>query len=154
MDKHTQTIRQQQATNWLSLFDHFVGLAFKGLRASVIFLWFCISRCFVTMFNSCLATGFLLYPLKTSENLWGSGDFTKYKEQVILKTSDMKWVNCYNASLGFLLSVALHKKKWSFPLGFSSVSWKKLYFFVQCRLLYRFASTIRSDSISDLTKFM
>ena len=134
MDKHTQTIRQQQATNWLSLFDHFVGLAFKGLRASVIFLWFCISRCFVTMFNSCLATGFLLYPLKTSENLWGSGDFTKYKEQVILKTSDMKWVNCYNASLGFLLSVALHKKM-KFPIRIF-FSFLQTLFFVQCRLVY------------------
>ena len=134
MDKHTQTIRRQQATNWLSLFDHFVGLAFKGLRASVIFLWFCISRCFVTMFNSCLATGFLLYPLKTLENLWGSGDFTKYKEQVIWKTSDMKWVNCYNASLGFLLSVALHKKmKFSIRIFFSFL---QTLFFVQCRLVY------------------
>ena len=134
MDKHTQTIRQQQATNWLSLFDHFVGLAFKGLRASVIFLWFCISRCFVTMFNSCLATGFLLYPLKTLENLWGSGDFTKYKEQVIWKTSDMKWVNCYNASLGFLLSVALHKKM-KFPIRIF-FSFLQTLFFVQCRLVY------------------
>ena len=117
MDKHTQTIRRQQATNWLSLFDHFVGLAFKGLRASVIFLWFCISSCFVTMFNSCLATG-----------------FSKYKEQVILKTSDMKWVNCYNASLGFLLSVALHKKmKFSIRIFFSFL---QTLFFVQCRLVY------------------
>ena len=31
MVKHTQTIRRQQPTNCLSLFDHFVGLALKGL---------------------------------------------------------------------------------------------------------------------------
>ena len=28
----TQTIRQEQPTNFLSVFDHFVGLALKGLR--------------------------------------------------------------------------------------------------------------------------
>ena len=32
MVKHSQTIRRQQPTNYLSLFDHFVGLAFKGLK--------------------------------------------------------------------------------------------------------------------------
>ena len=31
MVKHTQIIRRQQATNCLSVFDHFVGLALKGL---------------------------------------------------------------------------------------------------------------------------
>ena len=31
MVKHTQTIRQQQPTISLSVFDHFVKLAFKGL---------------------------------------------------------------------------------------------------------------------------
>ena len=32
MIKHTQRIRWQQPTNSLSVFDHFVGLAFKGIR--------------------------------------------------------------------------------------------------------------------------
>ena len=32
MVKHTQTIRQQKPTNCLSVFDHFVGLALKGLK--------------------------------------------------------------------------------------------------------------------------
>ena len=32
MVKHTQTIRQQKPTNCLSVTDHFVGLALKGLR--------------------------------------------------------------------------------------------------------------------------
>ena len=32
MAKHTQTIRRQQSTNGLSVFDHFVGLALKGLN--------------------------------------------------------------------------------------------------------------------------
>ena len=31
MVKQTQTIRRQQPTNCLSVFDHFVGLALKGL---------------------------------------------------------------------------------------------------------------------------
>ena len=35
MVKHTQTIRRQQATNYLSVFDHFVGLTLKGLNASI-----------------------------------------------------------------------------------------------------------------------
>ena len=32
MIKHTQTIRQLLPTNCLSVFDHFVGLALKGLK--------------------------------------------------------------------------------------------------------------------------
>ena len=31
MIEHTQTIRRQQPTNCLSVYDHFVGLEFKGL---------------------------------------------------------------------------------------------------------------------------
>ena len=34
MVKHTQTIRRQEPTNCLSVFDHFVGLALNGLRAA------------------------------------------------------------------------------------------------------------------------
>ena len=33
MVKHTQTIRRQIADEFLSVFDHFVILAFKGLRS-------------------------------------------------------------------------------------------------------------------------
>ena len=33
MIKHTQAIRRQQPTNYLSVFDHFVKLALKGLMA-------------------------------------------------------------------------------------------------------------------------
>ena len=32
MVKHSQTIRRQKLTNYLSVFDHFVGLMRKGLR--------------------------------------------------------------------------------------------------------------------------
>ena len=32
MVKHTQTIRRQEPTNCLVVFDRFVGLAFKGLK--------------------------------------------------------------------------------------------------------------------------
>ena len=31
MVKHTQTIRRQKTTNYLSVFDHFLGFALKGL---------------------------------------------------------------------------------------------------------------------------
>ena len=34
MDKHAQTIRRQQPTNYLSVFDHFVELALKGLNST------------------------------------------------------------------------------------------------------------------------
>ena len=32
MGKHTQTIRRQQPTDFLSVFDHFVNLALKRLK--------------------------------------------------------------------------------------------------------------------------
>ena len=34
MVKDTETIRRQQPTNCLSVFDHFLGLALKGLTIS------------------------------------------------------------------------------------------------------------------------
>ena len=37
MVKHTQTIRRQKLTNCLSVFEHFVGLALKGLILEVRF---------------------------------------------------------------------------------------------------------------------
>ena len=36
MVKHTQTICRKLPTNCLSVFDHFVGLALKGLKVSLI----------------------------------------------------------------------------------------------------------------------
>ena len=38
MIKHTQTIWRQQSTNCLSVFDHFVGLALKGLTSRGVFM--------------------------------------------------------------------------------------------------------------------
>ena len=35
MTKHTQTIRRQQPTNYLSGFGHFVGLAIEGLMVNL-----------------------------------------------------------------------------------------------------------------------
>ena len=35
MVKHTQTIRRQQPTNCLSVFDHFVGLALKNASLQI-----------------------------------------------------------------------------------------------------------------------
>ena len=37
MIKHTQTIGRQKPANCLSVFDHFVGLALKGLIDAQIF---------------------------------------------------------------------------------------------------------------------
>ena len=34
MVKHTQTIHRQKSTNCLGVFDHFAGLALKGLTIS------------------------------------------------------------------------------------------------------------------------
>ena len=42
--KHTQTIRRQQRTNCLSLFDHFVGFALKGLKKLRHFLEIILSE--------------------------------------------------------------------------------------------------------------
>ena len=42
MVKHTQTIRRLLPTNRLSVFDNFVGLAFKGLKSSIYLTHFCL----------------------------------------------------------------------------------------------------------------
>ena len=36
MVKHTQTIRRQEPTNLLGVYDHFVGLALKGLKEMLL----------------------------------------------------------------------------------------------------------------------
>ena len=38
MVKRTQTIHRQKLTNYLSVFNHFVGLALKGLNVFLFFL--------------------------------------------------------------------------------------------------------------------
>ena len=38
MVKHAQTIWRQQPANYLSVFYHFVGLAFKGLKTIIDFI--------------------------------------------------------------------------------------------------------------------
>ena len=44
MVRHTQTMRRQQPTNCLSVFDHFVGLALKRLLCMIL-LFTC--KCFI-----------------------------------------------------------------------------------------------------------
>ena len=44
MVKHAQTIRWQKPTNCLSVFDHFVGLALKGLNV-LDTVFFNVNRC-------------------------------------------------------------------------------------------------------------
>ena len=39
MVKHTETICRQKLANVLSLFDHFMGLALKGLLKGIILIW-------------------------------------------------------------------------------------------------------------------
>ena len=40
MVKHTQTIRRQQRTNCVSVFDHFMGLVLRGLNVNLYCLCF------------------------------------------------------------------------------------------------------------------
>ena len=56
MVKHTQTICWQKPTNCLSVFDHFVGWALKGLSKDESFS--------INPFNAIVP---FLYPLVTSE---------------------------------------------------------------------------------------
>ena len=64
MVKHTQTIRLQQPMNCLSVFDHFVGLALKGLileaKCSDIFF----SQFFHTSFIYLKSIHYKTYQLK------------------------------------------------------------------------------------------
>ena len=69
MVKHTQTILRQQPTNCLSVFDHFVGLALKGLKGYPI--------------NPFHDTSHFLYPLETSESLWSYNIFSEYRERPV-----------------------------------------------------------------------
>ena len=81
MVKHTQTIRRQQPTNCLSVFDHFVGLAVKGLTCMKDFHIFPDARnyhwiCWTSWRNSwtfgaSLQCGEPLYELRTERNRLG-----------------------------------------------------------------------------------
>ena len=44
MVRHTQTIRRLLPTNCLSVFEHFVGLALKGLRYLNYFMFFTVGK--------------------------------------------------------------------------------------------------------------
>ena len=73
MVKYTQTIRQQYPTNFLSVFDYFVGLALKGLR-----YWdslFLLNWMWVFILN--LFT-------KTSNTIGALIDFTKFFSSEVL----------------------------------------------------------------------
>ena len=61
MVKHTQTIRRQQPTNCLTVFDHFVGLALEGLlgirkyfRYNFMNIKYIGNRCCFLIFNMIL----------------------------------------------------------------------------------------------------
>ena len=71
MVKHTQAIRRQKLTHCLSVFDHFVGLALKGLRGlspqkkSIFVKNFNFRNCFYS-FVSNSSTLFNINPFITS----------------------------------------------------------------------------------------
>ena len=44
MAKHNQTIRRQLSTNCLSISDHFVGLALKGLIKGMSSIDICVDK--------------------------------------------------------------------------------------------------------------
>ena len=46
MIKHVQTIRRQQLTNCLSVFEHFVWLALKGLKQLVVVVALTFSKAY------------------------------------------------------------------------------------------------------------
>ena len=78
MAKHIQTIRWQKPTNCLSVFDHFVGLALKGLT--------CFSNVLVrTIYGEshCLK----VYNVLSKEYIWGSKGYNsteiRYRENLL-----------------------------------------------------------------------
>ena len=79
MVKHTQTVNRQKTTNCLSVFDHFVGLALKGLNIilesilGVSHILFAINLFHVI--------DLFLYLLKKFENLQFSDDFRGYRNR-------------------------------------------------------------------------
>ena len=83
MVKDTQAIRLQQPTNCLSIFDHFVGLALKGL------CWI------ISPFHT---TVLILYPLKTLKNRF-SDVFRGYRKTPltwnVLKCRQAKQISLY-----------------------------------------------------------
>ena len=66
MVKHTQTIRrqQQEPTNCLSVFNHFVGLVLKGLSIELIGTFHLL-----VLLNPFVPNPSFLHSLKTSKNL-------------------------------------------------------------------------------------
>ena len=81
MVKHTQTIRQQQPTNCLSVFDYFVGLELKGLKVvhiGEVARW--------------------VFPTNKSNPIWGRdlGFFTNcalkrtFKSWILIRSSELK----------------------------------------------------------------
>ena len=51
MVKHTQTIRRLLPTNCLSVFDHFMGLALKGLRIKALKIDYIVKKSYNSIFS-------------------------------------------------------------------------------------------------------
>ena len=56
MIKHTQTINRQKPTNYLSVFDHFVGLALEGLKFESADML--LQSCYLATMGSVSSIGF------------------------------------------------------------------------------------------------
>ena len=60
MAKHIQTIRRQQRTNCLSVFDHFVGLTLKGLSIHIAIQVYCVQLYFTEKKRRFLILSFVI----------------------------------------------------------------------------------------------
>ena len=80
MVKYTQTVRREQPTNCLSVFDHFVKLAFKGLMGPQYYFYFMFTQRFmhIQMFARLCLT------LKTYFETFFSSIFHQYLESLRL----------------------------------------------------------------------
>ena len=100
MVKHTQTIRPQQPTNCLSVFDSFVGLAFKGLIYFINnILWSICYIYFYLYYYVCYYIGFTQM-CQVLDSLLSSMSFTKTSPTI----SIVFFIFLY-FGFGFLLSL-------------------------------------------------
>ena len=98
MTKHTQTILWQQPTNCLSAFDHFVGLALKVSKISIILIIeFLIDN---SQYNYCIVQKFQIYkisgPFITAHfvfnQIWDNGEQKNQNGKDLLICS-LSWNN-------------------------------------------------------------
>ena len=77
MVKYTQTIRRQKPTNCLSAFDHFVGLALKGLM--VIYRFAEEKKNWIKIYSS------IYHPFPTEEKSMEGLRYNDWKKHTMLQ---------------------------------------------------------------------